>query len=504
MEVLVKENELKEMLNMTRYDVQDFLRDIQGDEQTNFRCIKSKGKGIKDLNTALNEKAETILQQLNQQGYEIYFVPNSGGYHDKDIIRFNTVFIDLDCGRDENGNYFKLEIVEDYKQAKLKEINQFNNKPSYIVETRNGLHVYWLLCENVAADQFRDCEERLINYFGADKAVKNPARLMRLPGFHWCKEPKSKFLVSINQHHDIRYSINTLLKDLPEVSVKEKCAINRKKCNKLLSTADTKTRSATGADNLKELSKKNINALQETLKPKGVTLTSHDEVYDYLKKQDLQDLLGLHGNTFNCLFHDDNNPSAGIVINEETGHHIYNCMSSECGISLTIIQVVERLINQNRVDSLRFLRKLYKIEYEETDWQKDRKEILRENQRLLFSTEFTQVYPEIDKMIRRYSVELSFINQMSINYLQTENFTDKFGNPIFYSSTRYLARKCGKDVRRLTDKINLFTYLGLIRKVPLDEIPDFLLKKAKSEAAKKRRQHLINFYSIPPYGQGKN
>jgi hypothetical protein len=484
---------------MKREEIQQFLGRFHGEEQSNFRCIK--GKVVKDLNSRYNEQAEKILQQLNEQGYEVYFVPNSGGYANKDIHKFNTVFIDLDCGKRENGNYFDLDAVESYKQEKLKQVGAFELEPSYIVETRNGLHVYWLLSENVTAAQFTDCEERLISFFDGDKVVKNPARLLRLPNFNWCKDLKATFTVKIIHQREVRYAIDTLLEKLPEVVVEKKSAHDRENYKKLLSTDGTKPRSASAADNLVQLGNKNISYLQERLQPEGVTLTSHDEVYDYLKKQDMQELLGLQGTTFNCLFHEDRNPSAGVIINEETGHHIYNCMSSHCGISLTIIQVVERLTKQNRVNSLRFLRKLYKVEYEETDWQKDRKEILYENQRLLFSPEFTHVYPEIDKMINRHTVVLSFLNQLSINYLQTENFTDKQGNPIFFASSRYLAQKCGKDAKRLNEKISLFTYLGLMRKVPEDEIPEFLLTKAKSEAAKKKQKNLINFYSIPPYGE---
>jgi hypothetical protein len=281
----------------------------------------------------------------------------------------------------------------------------------------------------------------------------------------------------------------------------EKRDINRKKYKNSISIADTKTSYAIGGSNLKFLRQRNIESLQKALNPEGIKLSSHEEVYDYLKKQDLHELLGLHGHTFNCLFHDDKNPSAGIVINEETGHHIYNCMSSSCGISLTIIQVVERLTNLNRVEALRFLRKVYKVDYQETDWQKEKKEILQENQRLIFSAEFPIVYPEIDKMIRKNILELSLMNQLALNHLQTEYFTDKQGNPIFFTSLRHLAQKCGKDVKRLSEKISLFTYLGLIRKVPEDEIPELILKRAKSEASKKKQKYLIGFYSIPPYGE---
>ncbi len=484
---------------MINIDVKEFLRGFHGDEETYFRCIK--GRSINDVCGKYNKEVLQELEMLNHNHYEIYFVPNSGGFKDSEISRFNSVFIDLDCGKDSEGKYFDNETVVDYKRAKLNEINQFKFQPSYIVETRNGFHVYWLLEAGVTHEQFKECEERLISYFDADKAVKNAARLLRLPSYYWNKDPNNKFMIKIIQESGSRYDINNLISYLPEVVPSKKRVHNKKKCSKLLSIDDTKSSYATFGDNIINLKNKNIEALQSRIKPEGVILNSHDEVYDYLKKQDLQGLLGLHGKNFNCIFHEDKNPSAGILISDETGHHIYNCMSSNCGVSLTIIQVVERLTKLNRVEALRFLRKVYKVDYQETDWQKEKKEILEENQRLIMSTELSLVYPEIDKMIRNSVSELLFINQLAINYLQTEYFSDRQGTPFFFASIRHMANLCGKDARRLSDTISLFCYLGLLRKVPEDEIPDEILSKAKQEAAKKKQYHLVNYYSVPAYGE---
>jgi hypothetical protein len=484
---------------MINNNVREFLWDFHGEEETYFRCIKDKS--IKDYHGRYDERAQQELEKLNQQNYEIYFVPNSGGYSGDTITRFNCVFVDLDKGRDNEGEYYDLEEVALYKQAKLSEINNFELKPSYIIETRNGFHIYWLLEDGSTLEQFSECEERLISYFDGDLVVKNPARLLRLPSYYWNKDPKNKFMVRIIQVSGSRYDISSIITHLPEPTPSEKGVNNRKKYKELLSTDDTKSSFTTLGDNLINLKNKNIEAIQSIIKPKGATLNSHDEVYDYLKKQDLRELLGLHGKTFNCIFHEDKKPSAGILINEDTGHYIYNCMSSNCGVSLTIIQVVERLTKLNRVESLRFLRKLYKLDYQETDWQKEKKEILQENQRLIMSSELSLVYPEIDRMIRSSVNELLFMNQLALNHLQTEYFSDKQGNPIFFSSLRHIAHLCGKDARRLSDKISLFAYLGLIRKVPETEIPDKILSKAKQEAAKKKQHHLVSFYSISSYDE---
>lgn len=146
----------------------------------------------------------------------MYFIVNSGGYKDNDITAFNAVFIDLDCGRDKTtGDYFSLEVVQGYKDEKLKELNDFLLKPSYIVETRNGLHVYWLLQPNTTLDQFSMCEELLISYFNADLKVKNPARLLRVPSYNWNKDPENPFRTSIIVRNDMRYEIEEIINSFP-------------------------------------------------------------------------------------------------------------------------------------------------------------------------------------------------------------------------------------------------------------------------------------------------
>ena len=69
--------------------------------------------------------------------------------------------------------------------------------PSIRVETKKSVHAYWLLAGDnpgdVYADDWREVQRRLIAYFGSDDKIKNPARLMRLPGFDHLKlDPTTK------------------------------------------------------------------------------------------------------------------------------------------------------------------------------------------------------------------------------------------------------------------------------------------------------------------------
>jgi hypothetical protein len=105
---------------METENVTSFLSSLHNEADTWFRCID--GSRIKDFKGKLTQEMFADLRRHNEQGYNIYFVPNTGGFKDEQIIKFNSTFIDLDCGKDDLGNYFSLEAVSEYKQTKLDEI----------------------------------------------------------------------------------------------------------------------------------------------------------------------------------------------------------------------------------------------------------------------------------------------------------------------------------------------------------------------------------------------
>src|SRR5471030_2150074 len=120
----------------------NFLKTITKDRPVLFRCFKANDTRPFDASGSLVD-VRTQLEEKNKLGYEIYFLPNSGGYKNKEINSINAVFIDLDCGRDEDHNYFPLSTVQEYKGRKLALIKSFTLTPTAIVETRNGFHAYW-------------------------------------------------------------------------------------------------------------------------------------------------------------------------------------------------------------------------------------------------------------------------------------------------------------------------------------------------------------------------
>ncbi|WAH39025.1 hypothetical protein [Alicyclobacillus dauci] len=485
-------------------ETREFFDDIFDTAAINFGCLKYGQKGGRiDVNGRYNSNTAARLEQINQQGYEVYYAINTGGYKDKDITHFNAIFADFDRGRDEEKNYYPLYETERYKNEVLERLETFL-KPTWVVETRNGLQCLWLLHSGATLVQFEECEDRLIKYLKADTAVKNPSRLLRVPGFYWSKDPNNKFLARIIQHHNVRYDIQTIIDHLPKVqteySVGQNGNSDRKKCSSLLPITVPKTQSATPNPGL--IAAQQVEALQAIIKPTPYTASSSSDVFTYLKQQDLHDFLGVAGERFRCLFHDDSNPSAGIFI-ADSGDYLYKCHSDRCGVCGSIIELTQRILetkNFSRV--LRFLRKVYLIEFAESDWQVEQKEIIDSNISFLDSVTFREGYSEVYMRIRNYQKELQVMNEFAKEHILTQYFTDANGRPAFFAPISRIRQLCGKSIhqdKQITNVIGLLTYLGLINKLSTEDIPEQMLRTAKHIAAKNKQSKIVSFYSIPLY-----
>lgn len=479
---------------------EQFFDAIFGKETINFNCIHYKtGVPSPPINGLYNANTINVLEQFNRQNYEIYFVVNGGGYKNRDINKINAVFIDLDCPK-VNGQQPSLNDVKEFKQQSIDAIQEFHIKPTIIVESRNGYHAYWLLHEGATIEQFKECEARLVKQFNADPKVQKPCNLMRVPGFYWCKDVDNKFLVEIVEFNNYRYKIEDILNALLEVEMADRgfCTNNNHKYSRTLVVIDGTNNPSHSNENIEFIKTRNIQALQQLLNPQPIIL-SNNEVWDYLKKQPLHQFLGVNKNKFYCLIHKDNNPSAGIIVNEDSGHHIYCCASSNCGFKGTIIDVTEQLTGLNQYDTLNFLRKVYRIEFAETEWGQNQRELLERNQQLIYDQTIPALYPEVHKLVKSYLPLLETLHQIAKQHIYTETFSDSSGRPVFFVSIRELARKLKKDSKNVSIHLAVLTYLGLVKKLSKEEIPEPFLKRANEEAIRHIHKYVIGFYSVPSY-----
>lgn len=156
------------------------------------------------------------ISELNNKGYNIYYLPNSpsiyagGTVSGSDIDIFKFVFVDMDL---KEGKYAS-------KQAFLEKIKSFPLAPSKIVDSGNGIHVYWRI-KDLEALSYLKIQRRLIRTFNTDEAVSSIFQLMRVAGTINTKDKDNPKLCKVLKQSEISYSCEELDKVLPIISPKD-------------------------------------------------------------------------------------------------------------------------------------------------------------------------------------------------------------------------------------------------------------------------------------------
>ncbi len=147
-----------------------------------YRYIDQTGEGRPPVSS------ETRRDDLNEKGYEAYFTVNGfKGAPDakKDnCTSINAFFIDIDGRKDPA----ELETIKDRLM------------PTYILETKNGYHLYWMLDETIfrnecteeewanAVARWERIEQTIVQTLKADPVVKDLTRIMRQPNTYYWKK----------------------------------------------------------------------------------------------------------------------------------------------------------------------------------------------------------------------------------------------------------------------------------------------------------------------------
>jgi len=163
--------------------------------------------------TGLFTKEE--LSQKNNQGYNCYYflnIPsqydNTGqDIHSSDINVFDFLCVDMDL----------KEGIHESKESFVSLINSFSLKPSAIIDSGNGIHVYWRVVDLDAMSYLR-LQRRLIRKFKTDKAISKIYQLMRVPGTLNVKEKNNYKLCKSIENNDVSYTSEDFDKALPAIS----------------------------------------------------------------------------------------------------------------------------------------------------------------------------------------------------------------------------------------------------------------------------------------------
>jgi len=397
---------------------------------------------------------------------ELHFIPNTGGNTQELVTGTKAVFIDLDCGRDKNKNYYPLSVVENYKNKKLQELSVFALKPSSIVETRNGLQVFWFLKENISKEKWSVIQQSLIHIFSADIQVKSIANQMRLPETYWVKDIQNKFYCKIIELNDNKYSYEEL--------------------SNIIQVEDAPV------TNEPDIVFNEEQKLYTSYQSVFYHLTREVDLFDYIKK--FYRLESNNPKSFKCICHNDNNPSAN-VFKAYGGIWLYCCRSNSCDFKIgNIVQLVAYKENVSRHKAIRIICENLNIRYEEN---LEHKMLLEDNLHTLQDIKYS--HRDLYNVAYRYVRTLVFLHYMAIDNIEYTNEKNGF---VFSGSTRYLAEILGRmDKKTTTEDINFLALLELIKKVDINSVSEDYKKMILKFQSEQNQHRHINLYSIPIYNQ---
>ena len=175
-----------------------------------LRCIHPTNGQVRSLWTDVHNLKATLEQakKLNEQGYGVYFAPclrseRKGTAQSASYVP--AIWVDIDCENDPT-----------QREEALKKLDNFDLKPSVVIDSGGGWHAYWLLQEPymLESDDNRTYSANLLKglfqVLGGDEGyVKSVASVMRLPDtFNTKPERKNACVQITNWHPDHRYTLS--------------------------------------------------------------------------------------------------------------------------------------------------------------------------------------------------------------------------------------------------------------------------------------------------------
>lgn len=152
-----------------------------------YRYLDLSGKGMPPVSS------DTIREDLNKAGYDSFFTPN--GFKGETAVKENCI----------NLNAFYIDIDKKLSEKEIEDIKKILN-PTFITETFNGFHFYWLLDEPIYKEEVENWDELVAEWErieqsivdtikDADKQVKDIPRILRVPNTIYWKKTKGEFKI---------------------------------------------------------------------------------------------------------------------------------------------------------------------------------------------------------------------------------------------------------------------------------------------------------------------
>jgi putative DNA primase/helicase len=149
---------------------------------------------------AKGDPSKSLIDDWVADKRGVYVVINNGGDKDADITECIAFF----CEWDDRPKEWQLTA---WKELGLPE-------PTIQIDTGGkSIHSYWVLSEPIPVVRWRTTMTRLLEYADADRSLKNPSRVMRLPG---TPHPETGEIAKIVTQSGNTYDPGAIERVLPE------------------------------------------------------------------------------------------------------------------------------------------------------------------------------------------------------------------------------------------------------------------------------------------------
>ncbi len=169
------------------------------------------------------EFSDEQIKQHNQDGYNIYYLPNHPKTYQTGVILdgtyidvWNWCFVDYDT---KSGRYAD-------ETAFLEAVDAYGIPYTKIIDSGHGIHVYWRV-SNLDSMSYLRFQRRLTRAFNTDEAVGKIFQLMRLPDTINTKNQNAQIPCIQLACTDVQYTCEELDKLLPPISQEDEAYCQR-------------------------------------------------------------------------------------------------------------------------------------------------------------------------------------------------------------------------------------------------------------------------------------
>ena len=251
---------------------------------------------------------------------------------------------------------------------------------------------------------------------------------------------------------------------------------------------------------------------------KNIQVATYKDAISYIKKINIIQLFGIEtrgiSKNFSCGVMSGN--IANVNVDDEGNWRYFTRdKDSIMRYSFDVIDITEIIYNVGYYEALNLLCEMLEIEVKEGEWVMNQHVKYSKNSGKIYNADEDMAirYPALYKFINKHLYVLKEMNAIGSANLLTEDDSLN-GEAVFFTASRFIEAKLEsqgiqKSHTSINKIINLFTVLGLVKKVPLEKVPRRLREQAKKAERMKAKQvvnlnidgvrscHSISFFEIP-------